>query len=251
MTKIAAQLYTLRDQMKTPKEIAQGFEKLSKIGYEVAQVSGIGPIDATELRRIADANGIRLLCTHIPYDRMKNEFDQVVEEHHIMGCDYVGVGAVPNWDKNTGADYVHFAKEYDEIAKKFKKEGLTATYHNHAIEFAKFDGKLAMDLLLENSSAFSFLLDTYWVQAGGGDVVDWIYKLKGRMEIIHFKDMSVQGNAPIMAEVMEGNLNWPAILKACQDLGIKYYIVEQDICQRDPFESLKISYENLKNAGVE
>ena len=50
---------------------------------------------------------------------------------------------------------------------------------------------------------------------------------------------------------MEGNLNWPAILKACQDLGIKYYIVEQDICQRDPFESLKISYENLKNAGVE
>ena len=50
----------------------------------------------------------------------------------------------------------------------------------------------------------------------------------------------------VMAEVGEGNLNWPAILQACREIGVEWYAVEQDVCRRDPFESLKISYENLR-----
>jgi sugar phosphate isomerase/epimerase len=54
-----------------------------------------------------------------------------------------------------------------------------------------------------------------------------------------------------MAEVGEGNLNWPAILQACREAGVEWYAVEQDECQRDPFESLKISYDNLKAMGLQ
>ena len=49
-----------------------------------------------------------------------------------------------------------------------------------------------------------------------------------------------------MMEVGEGNLNWPLILKTCKASGVKWYIVEQDTCYRDPFESLGISLKNLK-----
>jgi sugar phosphate isomerase/epimerase len=50
-----------------------------------------------------------------------------------------------------------------------------------------------------------------------------------------------------MAEIGEGNLNWPAIFKAARAGGVEWVLVEQDTCYgRDPFESLEISYKNLK-----
>jgi len=47
-----------------------------------------------------------------------------------------------------------------------------------------------------------------------------------------------------------GNLNWPGIIAACKAAGTEWYIVEQDICYRDPFESLKTSLENMKGMGL-
>ena len=75
--------------------------------------------------------------------------------------------------------------------------------------------------------------------------------MKQRMPVIHLKDMVIVDREQTMAEVGEGNLNWPAILQACRDAEVEWYAVEQDICRRDPFESLKISYENLKAMGLE
>jgi len=69
---------------------------------------------------------------------------------------------------------------------------------------------------------------------------------------VHLKDMAITPERQqLMAEVGEGNLNWPGILEACHEAGVKWYIVEQDICQRDPFESLKISFDNLEGMGVQ
>jgi sugar phosphate isomerase/epimerase len=53
------------------------------------------------------------------------------------------------------------------------------------------------------------------------------------------------------AEIGEGNLNWPAILAAAAESGVEWYLVEQDRCyNRDPFESLDISYRNLRAMGL-
>ena len=49
---IAAQLYTLRDFLKTPADIADAMPRVRKAGYATAQISGVGPIDPAELRRI-------------------------------------------------------------------------------------------------------------------------------------------------------------------------------------------------------
>jgi sugar phosphate isomerase/epimerase len=53
------------------------------------------------------------------------------------------------------------------------------------------------------------------------------------------------------AEIGEGNLNWPAIMEAARKGGVEWYLVEQDRSyDRDPFESLAISYRNLKAMGL-
>jgi sugar phosphate isomerase/epimerase len=48
-----------------------------------------------------------------------------------------------------------------------------------------------------------------------------------------------------MAEVGEGNLNWPGILAACAAAGTRWLVVEQDVCRLDPLESVGISFRNL------
>ena len=70
--------------------------------------------------------------------------------------------------------------------------------------------------------------------------------MANRMPVIHLKDMVMRGREQLMAEIGEGNLNWPAILDACREANVEWLAIEQDICQRDPFESLEISFRNLK-----
>ena len=73
MTMIAAQMYTVRDFTKIPEDIAQSIQKVKDIGYDAMQVSGFGPIDPNELRKIADDIGIEICATHTGFDRMRDE----------------------------------------------------------------------------------------------------------------------------------------------------------------------------------
>ncbi|RKX34780.1 MAG: sugar phosphate isomerase/epimerase, partial [Verrucomicrobia bacterium] len=42
INQVAAQLYTLRDHIKTPADIAASMKKVREIGYTAVQVSGMG-----------------------------------------------------------------------------------------------------------------------------------------------------------------------------------------------------------------
>lgn len=251
--KIAAQLYTLRDFLKTPAEIEQTLKQVKKIGYNAVQVSGMGPIEPKALKEITEREGLTICATHISYDRLWNDLDAVMKEHQLWGCKYVGLGSMPGEYRTSKEGYVKFAKEASEVAKRLADNGLRFVYHNHNFEFQKFDGMTGMDILFNETDpeVFDFELDTYWVQAGGADPVAWIKKVKDRMKVVHFKDMMInEENQQIFAEVGEGNLNWPAIIGACDEIGVEWAPVEQDRCLRDPFESLAISYNNLKKMGL-
>ena len=89
-------------------------------------------------------------------------------------------------------------------------------------------------------------------QTGRGERNYDIYSrlLKDRIPCVHLKDMQIKGWNQIMAPVMEGNLNFPAIFKELENSCCEYMLVEQDVCtQGSPFECLKTSYDNLAKAG--
>ena len=52
--------------------------------------------------------------------------------------------------------------------------------------------------------------------------------------------------AVLLADEPTGNLDWPTIMAMAAEVGVEHYIVEQDICQLDVFESIAISYANLE-----
>jgi len=250
-TQLAAQLYTLRDFCKTAKDFEESLRKLKKIGYDVVQISGIGPISYPEIKRILDDTGIACCATHIPYERMVKETEQVIEEHYLIQCKYPAIGGLPG-EYRSAEGFSKFAKEATEVGKKLAKGGLRFGYHNHSFELEKFGKRTGLAILYEDSDPeyFKAEIDTYWVQHGGGDSAAWIEKLAGRIPLVHLKDMTVRDGKPIMAEVGEGNLNWPRIVAACKKAGVEWYIVEQDTCERDPFESLAISLRNIKAMGI-
>lgn len=245
---IAAQLYTLREFAKTPEDLAETLKKVRAIGYEAVQVSGIGPIEPERVKELADANGLAICATHVSFDRMRDDLEALIAQHKLWNCRYVGVGSMPASYRSGLEGYRTFAKEASEIARRLGEHGLQFIYHNHSFEFEKFDGRTGMDILLEESDpqAFGFELDMYWVQAGGANPTEWANKVKGRMGVVHLKDMAIVENKQVFAEIGEGNLNWADIIGACRATGVEWFVVEQDVCRRDPFESLAISFRNLE-----
>ncbi len=252
-TCVAAQLYTLRGSLRTPEEIAQTLPKVAALGYRAVQLSALGPMDTHSLKRILDGEGLTVCATHVGFDRLRDDLDAVVEEHSILGCRYVAIGGLPAEYRN-GPGYLRFAQEASEVGRRMLARGLVFGYHNHSFELERFDGRTALETLYAESDpeAFTAEIDTYWIQHGGGDPAWWIRRVKGRSPLVHLKDMAMVGREQRMAEVGEGNLNWPAILEACRDAGVEWYIVEQDhTYERDPLESLGISLRNLRAMGLE
>ncbi len=249
---LGAQLYTLREFTKTPADIATTLKKVKAIGYEAVQLSALGAIDNRELKNMLDGEGLTVAATHTSYELMRDEPQAVIDEHNLLGCKHAAIGGLPGEYRNAEG-YLKFAKAASEVARKLKEGGLTFSYHNHSFELEKFNGRTGLAILYEESDpeVFNAEIDTYWIQHGGGDSAAWIRKMKGRAPLVHFKDMVVFGGKPIMAEVGEGNLNWPAIIEACKEADVQWYLVEQDTCQRDPFESMAISFRNLKAMGLE
>ena len=148
--------------------------------------------------------------------------------------------------------FARFAREASEAARPLIEAGLTFNYHNHSFELEKFQGRPALEILFSESDpeVFSAEIDTYWIQHGGGSPASWLRRLKDRMQVVHLKDMAMSGSQQLFAEVGEGNLEWPEILQACREANIEWYIVEQDTCQGDPFASLGLSLNNLRQMGV-
>jgi sugar phosphate isomerase/epimerase len=251
---LAAQLYTVREHAQTTADLADSLRRIRDIGYKAVQVSGIGPIEPVKVKAMVDDLELTICNTHTPYQALWHDPDAVIEQHHLWGCHHVAIGSMPQEYREEGeAGYRRFAAEASAVGERLSRAGLTFSYHNHSFEFVRFGPRTGLDLIYEESDPryLQAEIDTYWVQHGGGDPAVWIRKLARRMPVVHLKDMVILDGQQAMAEIGEGNLNWPAILDACRAAAVEWYAVEQDTCQRDPFESLAISYNNLRAMGLE
>jgi len=250
-SQIGAQLYTLREHLKTPADVAKTLRRVREMGYEAVQVSGLGPIDPTELAKILDGEGLTAAATHVSLDMMRDT-QKCVDYHKTIKCDLPAIGGF-HPQEHTVENYVAFAKDFTAIGDKLAAHGLRIGYHNHSRELAKLpNGKSILDTLIENTgSSVWYEIDVYWITHGGGDPAAWINKVKGNIPAVHFKDMSVTTEqVQKMCEVGSGNLNWPRIIEACKAAGTKWYLVERDNGDLDPFESLKISLDQMKAMGL-
>ena len=245
---IAAQLYSIRDFIQTPQDIATSMKKIRAIGYQAVQVSGMGTIEESELMHILDSEGLTCCATHEATKLIVEEPQRVVERLHRLNCKYTAVPSPGQFELKTREQVLEYSKRMDDAGKVLYEAGQVLTYHNHHMEFRRLEGELILDTVYAQTDVryLQGEIDTYWVQYGGGDVVGWCEKLKGRLPLLHLKDYRItDDNEPDFAEVGQGNLNWGEIISAAEQSGCEWFIVEQDTTPGDPFDSLKISFDYL------
>ena len=246
---VAAQLYTLRDFIQTPPEIASSLKRVREIGYTAVQISGMGPIPEDELARIFDGEGLTCCATHEPGDNIISQPEAIVERLEKLNCRYTAYPYPAGVKLDTIEDVRAFTSGLDAAGRVFFESGKVLCYHNHQIEFRRVGGRTILDAIYSDTDPcwVQGEIDTYWVQYGGGDPVAWCKKLKSRLPTLHMKDYAVDANnQPTFAEIGSGNLNWKRIIAAAESSGCEWFIIEQDTCPGDPFDSLKVSFEFVR-----
>jgi len=250
---VGAQMYTVREFCKTLPEIAESCKKVADIGYTAVQISGFGPADPKDIAKVMEDCELTVASTHTAWPRFLNDLDAVIEEHKLWKCEHPAIGGVSQEYRSVDG-LKRFLDELAPVTEKLAAEGMDFSYHNHNQELVRYGEKTWLEMLYEQGDPkhLKAEIDTYWIQAGGGDPAEWVRKCAGREPLLHLKDMCITPEREQrFAEIGEGNLNWPAIMEAAEEGGVEWHLVEQDRCyDRDPFESLAISYRNLKAMGL-
>ena len=250
-TKIALQLYTVREHLTTPQDVEHSLKKIHDIGYQAVELAGITCLDDVSLRRLFDAYQLACCSMHVSVAQIADELDNTIERMSILGCSHIAV-AWSGPEYRTADGVKQLAKILDTAGKRLRESGLMLSYHNHKFEFGKIGEYVMLEHLLRLTDPQHLLLelDVCWAQLSGANPAAWIRNARGRMWAAHYKDATIKNDAPVLAEIGEGNLDWLGIIQACEETKVVMYIIEQDICERNPFDSIAMSYRNLKALGV-
>ena len=251
--KIGVQFFTLRNQCTTLEGLEESMKRVADMGFSHIQLSGVCAYEADWMAKKLAELGLTCDITHYSYDKIVNETEATIAFHDTIGCKWIGIGSNPRGF--TPDALAVMESEAHDAMRKIAASGHKFMYHNHHMELDRFDGKTFLDLLCETFTPeeCGVTLDTYWIQAGGGDPAWWLRRLKGRVDCIHFKDMkySLLDKNIRMAPIGKGNMNYAEILRACDDADVQYAFIEQDNCyEEDPFDCLKQSYEYFKAQGL-
>ncbi len=247
--KYGAQLFSLREQGADAAGIRNLLEKSREMGYQLVQVSGLGPIDPYELRDLSQEFSLPIGITHTAPKRLEEELDQVIAEHRIYGCEVIGLGSMPkSFRDGTAETFRVFFEKYDRIHKTIREAGLRFAYHNHAFEFDTLDnGRCIFDYLVEECE-WDMIADVCWFHYGKQNVADTLKKLKGRLKNTHLKDIREPLEDKDFCPLGEGVVDLKSAIETLLELGCENTYVEQDNATKksDPFDEMRRSIEYLK-----
>ncbi|REE86213.1 sugar phosphate isomerase/epimerase [Paenibacillus taihuensis] len=242
--KLAAQLYTLRNELK--KDFPGTLREVKRMGWSAVQIDGLHGNDPREIASVLDELGLRIAGMHVGLERMKHDLPAVIEEARLFKTKDFICHSLPDELMNP-AGYKSVRSDLREVASKVAALGLRAGYHNHDFEFhTTLEDQYALDYVLELDPANPVYaeIDTYWVKKAGLDPLAYMRQYAGRMPIMHLKDMT-KDDRQYFAEIGTGIIDFAPIIAWGEQSGVEWYAVEQDYCPGSPLDSLAISLEHL------
>lgn len=259
----------IRETFKKVKELGFSTVELSQVPMTPENVSEIAKcLEEFDMKVCANSAALKAMMPGMKMENLQDDFDKIVADNKALNCKYVRIGMISFDCLGNKDKIIEYTKELNEMGRRLKEEGIDLYYHNHHMEFAKYDGKYLLDIMAEESDPefLGFELDVHWLQRAGVNPLEWIKKLEGRTGIIHIKDyriaqtidmsggmegiMRAMADVVQFAEIGEGNLDMKAIIDLAGETGVEHIFIEQDDTYgRDPFESLEISARNLRELG--
>ena len=279
--KLGVQMMMLKDKVEE-LGVYETMRKINELGYHAVEVSQIPMTEenVSELKRASKdfdikiaalSAGLEPMAPGAPGETLVNDFEKIVNDCKTLDCNFVRIGMLPVNVMGDKEKIMEFIEKAEMMANRLAEHGIELYYHNHHIEFAKYDGEYLLDIMKNSTSKLGFELDVHWVYRGGENPVEFIKKYENRISLLHLKDyrigqMDLSGvdlkdrakfrevftNVIEFAEVGEGSLDMKAIIEAGLESGAQYFLVEQDQQYgRDPLDCLKTSADNLRKLGYE
>ena len=252
MRKLGLQLFTIRDSLA--KNAVMTLEQVSAAGYAGVELFGhSGSLAPIQLYPHLVQLKLKVLGGHILIDTLEDEarMQETAREYASMGAKHLALAWLQPELRGGLESYRRVAKLVNRAGKIAKSHGLTFAYHNHDFEFEKVeDGRTAYDVIMDETDPemVKAELDLFWVAKANLDVVSMLHKLKGRVSVVHVKDMT-NDDARTFEIVGDGVLDFDKILPAADVAGADWFVVEQDVCPKGEIESIRKSYQNIVARG--
>lgn len=260
-----AQLYTVRSVLR--KEPERALKTLAEIGfkdvegYNRAQLVALAP----QLKqfgltaRSCTVETPLLTANWEPFPELKKlSLKEAIDSLAGIGAEFFVMGYIPPGARGDGEDfYRRTADRMNAAAELCRKAGLKFAWQNHAFEFSGRPGFRPVDLYKERLDAklVGIELDVFWLTMAGIDPLKMLKEWKGRVPLLRLNDRAkgtpgqFSEDAPRGAytEAGTGEIDFAAILKAAPAAGVRAFTIGQDEAETDPLESLRKSYNYLKN----
>jgi len=238
---LGIQLYSLRDQLKN--DVPGTLAKVHEFGFHDVETYSLHGKSPEEFSALLKANHLRAVAGHFSYDRLEKDPEGVAKEAKALGLQYAGTAWVPHngpatapidekWVRDT-------AKVFNKAGEVLAKHGIKFFYHNHGYEFVPHGDGTLFDLLMAETKPeyVCYEMDVMWTVFPGQDPVKLMEKYGKRWQLMHIKDLkkgvetgSLSGGTDHKNGVAigTGQTDWPALLRASQKAGVKYYFIEDE-----------------------
>lgn len=261
---IALQLYSVRDDMAADFEGT--LKKVKALGYDGVEFAGLFGKTAAEVKAMCAEIGLTPISAHVPFVDMMND-PEILKVYKEIGCEFVVIPYLTEEYRPGQPKFQEVIEGAKFLAGKCAELGLKLCYHNHDFEFVKVGDEYAIDILYAEVPELMPQFDTCWVNVGGENPAEYVRKYKGREEILHLKDFigSKSENMYALIGIDEneekdgggkfelrpvgcGVQNFPEILAAAKEVGIRWVVVEQDnpSMGKTPLECAETSINYLK-----
>lgn len=252
---IGVQLYTVRTVL--PQKPLETLKAIEEIGYREVEVTQdnmekIWPaLKQTSLKPVSLHLGTNL------FTREQDKLPPALADAKSRGFEYVVCPYIAPQDRGGPEVMKKLGETLNKAGEICGKEGLTLCYHNHAFEFQPSGNGTLLDVLMQTADPklVHLELDIMWSTVAGVDPVTVMKKYGTRVALMHLKNVApgvekrYNETVPKTAfrEVGNGVVDIAAVLKAATSAGVKHYFVEQDQTPGDPVDSLRKSFDYLKN----
>jgi sugar phosphate isomerase/epimerase len=234
---LGLQLYSLRDQFAT--DVVGTLQKVRDFGFRNVELAGTYNLTPAEFKQQLDAHGLKPIAGHFPYERLRDDIESVAREAKALGLEYVGCAWIPHQRPFHEKAARDASAVFNRAGEALSKHGLKFMYHQHGYEFQSHGDGTLLDLMMRETRPefVRWQMDVVWIIYPGVDPVELLEKHGARWELMHLKDLrkgvptgDLSGNADVRFNVPlgTGQADMPAILRAAQKAGVKWYFIEDE-----------------------
>ncbi len=247
MKNLGLQLYSVKELAQ--KDFIGTLKEVAEVGYDGVEFAGFFNTPAKELKKALDDLNLTPCGSHTGIDLLQNSLDEVIEYNLEIGNRYIVCPGIPPHMRDSADAYKRLGELFNRIGQRCKQHGIQFAYHNHAFEFEKFDGEYGLDILMSNTDPelVHLELDTFWVEYCGLKSVDFMRKYPQQCSsLIHIKDLK-STDKKVSTAIGSGIMDFVEIVRVGKELGIKWYIVEQEEFEIPQLESIRQSLNYMRS----